>query len=279
MIRSKLFWAGAVLFAIIPLLLMDIPKHYIDWERDVHDEMILITQNSSAYTTGQKTQILDFILASNKQLMALMYLKSFVSAILFGLGAYFLYRYFTSMKSSNWKAVITITILLIVTIGSKLYSWTSFAGNQQIVLLQPSTADTTLANIYNNNFKGKVVYVDFWGTTCGPCLEEFRNFTQALKEHYKNRKDIAYLYICGGTRLIWKQQLQKFDIEGYNLFLGARDYATLYHRSVRGAKDTILAMPRYLVMDKQGKIAEADAPRPSDRDSLYLKLDKYLAVK
>jgi thiol-disulfide isomerase/thioredoxin len=279
MIRSKYFWAGAILLAVIPLLVIDIPKHYIDWQRDVHDEMILVAQNSYAYTTQQKAEILDGILAANKSLMALMYIKGFVSFLLFCFSIYFFRRYFINQNKSPWKAVLSGALLLILTTAAKLYSWTGFDGNEKIRLLTETTADSTLTNIYNANFKGKVVYVDFWGTTCLPCLEEFKNFTRSLKEKYKDRSDIAYLYICGGRRLLWKQQLQKFDIEGYHIFLGAEGYADLYRRAVSGSKDIIITMPRYLIIDKTGKIAETDAPRPSDKGSIYSKLDKYLAVK
>jgi thiol-disulfide isomerase/thioredoxin len=166
-----------------------------------------------------------------------------------------------------------------LTTGAKLFSWMSFSGDKKIKLLQLSPADTSLGNIYRENFKGKVVYVDFWGTSCAPCLEEFRNFTKPLKQHYKNRADLAYLYICSGTRLRWKQVLQKFDIAGSHIALGKDDYAALYRRSVRGSKDTIVVMPRYLIIDKQGNIADRDAPPPSEKDSIEAKLDKYLAFK
>jgi thiol-disulfide isomerase/thioredoxin len=278
-IKSKYFWIGAILLAIIPLLLMDIPKHYIDWRRDVRDERIYVAQNTYAYTPQQKAQILDGVSANNKSLIVLMSIKGFTSLLLLYLSFYFLRRYFIDPKKSKWKAVLTCAALLVLTITAKLYSWTSFAGDEKIKLLIQSPADTTLTNICNANFKGKVVYVDFWGTTCAPCLEEFKNFTKPLKEQYKNRPDIAYLYICGGTKLIWKQQLQKFNIEGDHIFLNTKDYATLFHRSVRGSKNSVLAMPRYLIMDKQGKIVDKDAPPPSERDSISARLNKYLAVQ
>lgn len=276
MIRSKLFWTGAVLLAIIPLLLLDIPKHYVDWERDVHDEMITVAQNSYNYTVQQKASILDQVLQSNKELMALMYVKGFAAFLLLCFGGRYLYLYFKTDKSARGKAIAICCMLMLLTSGLKLFSWTTFSGNNKIVLLQLSPADTSLSNIYNEHFKGKVVYVDFWGTTCGPCLEEFRNFTQPLKAHYKNQPGLAYLYICGGTRLIWKQQLQKFDIEGSHIFLDGKEYAALYHQAVRGSKDTIVTMPRYLIVDKSGAIVDKDAPRPSEKDSVVTSLNKYL---
>ena len=206
----------------------------------------------------------------------LVFFCCFCCLLLFALGVYLLVRYIKTDKKSGRKAVLTCFVLMALTSGLKLFSWTTFSGSRDITLLTLSPADTSLSNIYNENFKGKVVYVDFWGTTCPPCLEEFRNFTKPLKQYFKNRPDLAYLYICGGARLIWKQQLQKFNIVGSHIFLDKKDYAALYHRSVRGSKDTVLAMPRYLIIDKQGHIVDKDAPPPSEKDSVVVRLSRYL---
>jgi len=279
MIRSKYFWTGAILLTAIPFLVLDLPKHYVDWHRDVRDQMIYLTYNFYPYTVQQKVAILDHIFTSNRALMALMYVKSFLALILLFLSAYYFRLYSKSEKPLFAKAILICILLIAGGSAMKIFSWTTFAGNEGIRLLATSPSDTSLNNIYNDHFKGKVVYVDFWGTTCGPCLEEFQNFTKPLKEKYLHSKDIAYLYICGGSKLIWKQQLQKFDIEGSHIFLDAVAYRNLYKNAVRGSKHTIVEMPRYLVMDKQGKIADADAPRPSEIDSISTVLDKYLAVQ
>ncbi|MDR3696532.1 redoxin family protein [Mucilaginibacter sp.] len=279
MIRSKYFWTGAILLTAIPFLVLDIPKHYVDWHRDVRDQMIYLTYNFYPYTVQQKAVILDHIFASNRALMALMYVKSFLALVLLFLSVYYFRRYSKSEKPFFGKAILICIFLIAAGSAIKIFSWTTFAGNKDIRLLTISPSDTTLNNIYNNNFRGKVVYVDFWGTTCGPCLEEFQNFTKPLKEKYRYRKDIAYLYVCGGSKLIWKQQLQKFDIEGWHIFLDAAAYRNLYKNAVKGSKNTMVEMPRYLVMDKQGKIADPDAPRPSQTDLISSVLDKYLAVQ
>lgn len=278
MIKSKYFWAGAILLACIPLLVMDIPKHYIDWHREVRDEMNYIAQNTYHYSAKQKIQILDEVFVNNKILKAKMYIKVIAGFLLLCLGAYSLLLHGKEQKKSSWKAFLICVVLIAGSIALKLFLWTSFSGNQKIRLLSLSPADTTLTNIYNSNFKGKVVYVDFWGTTCAPCLEEFMHFTKPLKAKYQKREDIAWLYIGGGTKLIWKQQLQKYNLEGSHIFLGANAYRELFTRTVKGSKDSVVAMPRYLIMDKHGKIVDTEAPPPSEIDAISAELDKYLAV-
>ncbi|MFD2145044.1 hypothetical protein [Mucilaginibacter antarcticus] len=90
MIRSVSFWLAALLLAAIPLLVMDIPKHYIDWTREVHDEMIVTVHNQYNLSKAEKGDILDNILDANKTLMASMYLKSFGGVILLCLSIFFL---------------------------------------------------------------------------------------------------------------------------------------------------------------------------------------------
>ncbi|TFF39805.1 redoxin family protein [Mucilaginibacter psychrotolerans] len=277
MIKSKPFWVGTILLALIPLLVLDIPKHYIDWVKEVHDETIETVYNSYKLNQAQKKQVLEHILAANHYLMAMMYIKSFLSLILLFLGVYFFIQYKRQRGFEFWRSSSIIILFLTTTTALKIFSWYSFAGNDKIKLLPTSAADTTLSHIYNTHFKGKVVYVDFWGTTCGPCLEEFRNFTKPLKEKYQNRNDIAYLYICGGHEAVWRQQLIKYNIEGSHIFLGQQAYASLYKQAIKGSKDTMVYMPRYLIMNKAGKIVETSAAQPSNKNAISRQLDKYLA--
>lgn len=275
MIRSRLFWTAAICLATIPLLVMDIPKHYIDWTRDVHDEMITTVQDQYAFSPQQRTAVLDNILDANNTLMAKMYIKSFMALILLVLSIYLFICY--RKQHGNVLRAIGLTLgMLIITISFKLYLWMRFTGNDQIQFLSLSPSDTSIVTICKTHFKNKVVYVDFWGTSCGPCLAELKNFTHPLKQHFKNRSDIAYLYVCGGHKLIWKQQIQNLGVEGTHLFLDAPAYSHFFKQAVKGDNDTIVAMPRYLVIGKNGEVADTNAPRPSDTKKVIALLNKQL---
>jgi thiol-disulfide isomerase/thioredoxin len=275
MIRSRLFWAAAICLAALPLLVMDIPKHYIDWTHDVHDEMINTVQNQYALTHQQRTAALDNILEANGSLMAKMYIKSFAAIVLLAMGITLFVRY-QRQYGNGLKAVGIGVMMLFITIGLKFYLWMGFTGTDQIQFLSLSPTDTSITAICKTHFKNKVVYVDFWGTTCGPCLEEFRDFTHPLKQHFKSREDIAYLYVCSGYQVLWKQQVQKLNINGTHLFLNAADYSRFFKQAVKGDKDTMVAMPRYLIIGKNGEVASTNAPRPSDIKSVITLLTQQL---
>lgn len=100
---------------------------------------------------------------------------------------------------------------------------------------------------------GKVLYIDVWATWCGPCCAEIP-YLEKLAEHYKNdaRLDIVSVSV-DANRKAWENKLAK-DKPQWKQFLQS-DFTTLYN---------INGIPRFILLDKSGKIITVDAPRPSD---------------
>ena len=277
MIKSRNFWIAVISFAVIPLLLIDIGEHRIDWEKEVWNETIYTVHASYPYDKQQKGAILDRIFERNKGLMFLMYTKGFLSVVLLFVSIYFFRLYRRQSLTGFWKPFGAGLALMAVFIAGKMLL-AQVNTNRHIRIIRMASGEQSFQRLFKEHFKGKVVYIDFWGTTCAPCIEEFMNFTRPLKERYKGRDDIGYLYIARGSGYLWKKQIQKYDVQGDHVFLDDKQYDQLYKVSRRDPDAQVL-MPTYMIADKRGNVVVSDAMWPDKGDSLYKQLDQYLAQR
>jgi thiol-disulfide isomerase/thioredoxin len=126
-----------------------------------------------------------------------------------------------------------------------------------------------------NDLKGKLVYVDIWATWCGPCKKEIP-YLEELIIKYKGQ-EIEFVSISVDSRKDldkWKKMVAEKNLKGIQLFSDnsfKSDFMKFYNVSL---------IPRYMLIDENGDIITAQAPRPSDKntpvvlDSLLLKMKK-----
>jgi thiol-disulfide isomerase/thioredoxin len=106
-------------------------------------------------------------------------------------------------------------------------------------------------------FKGKVVYVDFWASWCPPCRGEMPH-SQQLHQQFKDNSNVVFLYITlDRTEDAWKNGIQKMDIKGYHW------YPSEVQRQNFGQKFQVTGIPRYMLIDKKGNVVNDNAQRPS----------------
>jgi len=109
---------------------------------------------------------------------------------------------------------------------------------------------------YLKDYKGNVVYLSFWFAGCKPCIVEFP-FENKLVDVFTNDK-VKIISICLNTKEeIWKQQIIKYGLKSINLFANEN-----WEQIIKKAYE-ISGFPHYVLIDKNGKIADNNCVHPS----------------
>ncbi|WP_159018119.1 TlpA family protein disulfide reductase [Algibacter sp. L3A6] len=108
-----------------------------------------------------------------------------------------------------------------------------------------------------DDLKGKYVYIDLWATWCGPCLAEIPSLKAVEKEyHGKNIEFVSISVDDEKAHSKWRTMIEEKQLGGVQLFAKEdRSFVTAYN---------VTGIPRFILIDPQGNVVKADAPRPSN---------------
>lgn len=146
----------------------------------------------------------------------------------------------------------------------------------------PKGADSPTFEGYENfngestslsDLKGKYVYVDVWATWCGPCKVEIPSLKK-VASIYKD-KNIEFVSISvdddrrhGGSwekaNESWKKMVEEKELSGVQLY-SPKGWQSEFIRDYK-----INSIPRFILIDPEGKVVSASAPRPSSEELLRL---------
>lgn len=126
---------------------------------------------------------------------------------------------------------------------------------------------TSLADL-----KGKYVYIDVWATWCGPCMAELP-FLKKMEEKYEG-KNISFVSISvdkASAHDKWKKMIVDKKLGGIQL-IADKDFDSQFIKDY-----SIMAIPRFILLDPAGNIISSNAARPAEEDKI-LKLFTELGI-
>ena len=106
------------------------------------------------------------------------------------------------------------------------------------------------------DYKGKVVYIDFWASWCGPCIAEFPK-AEELKKRFSDNEEVVFINVSIDESIQdWKDALDEHQPKGINLLADENTQKEYL----------LLSIPRYMIIHRDGTIDGESAPRPSDME-------------
>jgi len=106
-------------------------------------------------------------------------------------------------------------------------------------------------------YKGRLVYLDFWASWCGPCKSEMPASIQ-LQRKYQG-ENISFVYFSTDRDSVaWKKMITILQLTGDHFLLnkGINNEIT--------EKYQLQYIPRYMLINQEGVVIDSDAMRPSN---------------
>lgn len=110
------------------------------------------------------------------------------------------------------------------------------------------------------------MYLDVWASWCNPCKKEMAYYPLILNE--LSQKNIKPIFISiDDNKTSWKKSIEKLNITHYEHYcISNKDdfFIKLFD---------IQTIPRYIIINEKGEIIDANAPRPSEKELLFKRIE------
>ncbi len=136
---------------------------------------------------------------------------------------------------------------------------------------RPAAFDFTLhdaeGKVYRlADFKGKMLFIDFWASWCAPCKAQIPHIRE-LEKHYAG-KDIVFASVSlDVSKPAWLKAVKEENLHGAVL------YAEGAFKNPFPVNYGIQAIPRFMLIDANGKIISDNMPKPQDRKAVMAMID------
>ncbi len=169
-----------------------------------------------------------------------------------------------SPANENMKAIYELFLENTTNEDTKKMLTETYVKNKTLVKGNPSPKFINYENHKGGttsleDLKGKYVYVDVWATWCGPCKREIPFLKEVEKKfHNENVEFVSTSIDQAADHEKWTAMVNEKELGGMQLFAD-NDWKSKFVQDYG-----IQGIPRFILIDPQGNIVSADAPRPSD---------------
>lgn len=147
-----------------------------------------------------------------------------------------------------------ITNPYLIETGQQLYK-RSFPEAKTLAYTLPNGTATDIFRKIVDPFKGKILFIDFWATTCGPCVGGIKRM-QPIREKYKDNKDFDFIFITDE---------RSSPTDDYNKFVQEQGMKNIYRLTIDDYNYLrqlfkFNGIPHYTVLDREGKVINNNFP-------------------
>jgi thiol-disulfide isomerase/thioredoxin len=144
------------------------------------------------------------------------------------------------------KKIIVVATMLISTLGCAQKEETSFKKEGiENVMFTTENKPITFAEILKK-YEGKTIVIDVWASWCSDCVKGMPK----VKELQEKNPEVTFLFISMDKSYeSWLKGIEKYEVRGEH-YLTADGMKGVFGKSI-----DLDWIPRYMVVDKKGKIA------------------------
>ncbi|OQP54415.1 TlpA family protein disulfide reductase [Niastella populi] len=108
--------------------------------------------------------------------------------------------------------------------------------------------------------KGKIIFIDFWFTGCGGCMQYYKQHVSKAENKFENNEDVVFVTISiDGNKDKWLQGLRSGEYtsaKAINLYTNGQGVA---HPIIK--RLNIIAYPFSIILDREGKLLISDSEK------------------
>lgn len=122
------------------------------------------------------------------------------------------------------------------------------------------------------DFKGKMLLIDFWASWCAPCKIQMPHLKE-IEKHYEGKEIVIAKVSLDASKDAWLKGIKNENLQG--VLLHARgDF-----RNPFPAAYGINSIPRFMLIDADGKIITDNLPKPQYKAQVMAIIDRELYKK